>query len=82
MHKEFIDGVGDYRRQDGCFNRMLNEHNGVKHGDNVSIDLLALTQVAEFMDTARSSDNARTKELALKDAHELLTHVIDNLKEV
>lgn len=78
MQGKQIDGVGDYRNAEGLITRMLSEHNGFKHGDTASVDLLALTQVAEFM--AEAMRRAPSHEL--KKGHELLTYIIDNLKEV
>ena len=78
MHDKQLDGVGDYRNAEGLITRMLNEHNGFKHGDTASVDLLALTQVAEFMAEAYR----RAPSQQLKQGHELLTYIIDNLEGV
>ena len=77
MDRQHFEGVGDYRNAEGLITRMLSEHNGVKQGDKVSIDLLALTQVAEFIAEARREP--KHTEAMLKQAHELISYIIDDL---
>lgn len=75
-------GLGDYRASDGTITRMLSEHYGVEHGSAVRIDLLALTQVAEFLAEAKrqasKGEHKRAGEF-VGDAHGLLSFIIDDL---
>lgn len=58
-------------KEPGPVEHMVKEHKGVKHGDNVNLDVLALTQVIEFMREAKKGMDDMTSGLSRGDATDL-----------